>query len=83
MAAGVQPFTVRDEHYRLRVLAPDASVFLQSTSREGGVQPAGYTRTLGRGRIAALTPGHILSVWAHPEFQKLFTNALRWCLHEI
>jgi hypothetical protein len=25
-----------------------------------------------------MTPGHILSVWEHPSYQKLILNALDW-----
>lgn len=83
VARGVKNFSVRDEHYQLKLLCDDAKVFLQSSSESGGVQPAGYTRELGKGRICALSPGHILAVWEHPEFMKLFTNGLLWCLKEI
>ncbi len=83
VAAGVEDFTVRDEHYQLKVLAEDAKVFLQSSSTSGGVQPAGYTREVDKGRICALSPGHILSVWQHPMFMRLFTNGLQWVLREI
>jgi type 1 glutamine amidotransferase len=42
------------------------------------VQPAGWTRAEGAGRVCVLTPGHNLEVWLHPEFQKLLLNACRW-----
>jgi type 1 glutamine amidotransferase len=54
-----------------------ADVFLRSHSKHG-VQPAGWTRIEGEGRVCVLTPGHNLEVWRHPEFQKLLLNALRW-----
>lgn len=82
IAKGIENFTVRDEHYMMDLAADDACVFLESQSEKGGVQPAGYTRVLGNGRLCALTPGHILSVWTHPQFQRLLLNALRWCLKE-
>jgi type 1 glutamine amidotransferase len=77
LAAGVAPFTVRDEHYFMATHVAAADVFLQSHS-EYGVQPAGWTRTEGAGRVCVLTPGHNAEVWLHPEFQKLLSNALRW-----
>ena len=77
VTAGVGPFTVKDEHYFMQLDARDAEVFLHSHS-EHGVQPAGWSRTEGMGRICVLTPGHNLEVWLHPEFQKLLANALRW-----
>ena len=82
VACGVKAFTARDEHYMMDVTAPDAHVFLTSSSEKGGTQAAGYTREIGSGRLCALTPGHTLAVWEHPQFQKLLLNALAWCLKE-
>ncbi len=80
VAAGVRSFSVRDEHYRIDVTCGDARVFLKSESEQGGVQPAGYTREMGLGRLCALSPGHTLDVWLAPNFQRLLLNALKWCL---
>ncbi len=77
---GVEPFTIRDEHYEIRVTADDATLFLESESETGGIQTAGYVRNLGEGKICVLTPGHILSVWKHPMFKKLVMNAINWCI---
>ncbi|MDO5424088.1 MAG: ThuA domain-containing protein [Eubacteriales bacterium] len=77
-----ETFSVRDEHYRIEMLAEDAEVFLHSVSEAGGVQAAGYTRNIGKGRLCVLTPGHILAVWQNPEFGKMFRNAIKWCLGE-
>ena len=78
LAEGCFPFTLRDEHYFMTVDDPAVDVFLTSGS-EHGVQPAGWTRSVGSGRIAVLTPGHHLEVWLHPSFQALLRNTLRWC----
>lgn len=77
LTAGVQPFTEHDEHYLMVLDDPRADVFLHTRSAHG-VQPAGWTRTEGRGRVCVLTPGHNAQVWRHPSFQKLLLNALRW-----
>lgn len=82
VAHGVEPFASRDEHYMMDVTAEDISLFLTSSSEKGGTQPAGYTRLIGNGRLCALTPGHTLAVWEHPQFQRLVLNALAWCLKE-
>ena len=73
---------MRDEHYEIRMNREDADLLLQSVSATGGTQIAGYAFTRGEGRIAALTPGHILSVWKHPEFIRLLKNAMAWCVKE-
>jgi type 1 glutamine amidotransferase len=68
---------VFDEHYFMAMNDARADVFLNSLSKHG-VQPAGWTRAAGAGRVCVLTPGHNREVWQHPEFQKLLLNALRW-----
>jgi type 1 glutamine amidotransferase len=68
---------LRDEHYFMAMNDSRADIFLQSHS-EHGVQPAGWTRTHGAGRVCVLTPGHSEEVWLHPSFQKLLSNALHW-----
>ncbi len=73
-------FSVRDEHYKIELLAEDADIFLSSSSPEGGIEPAGYTRAMGKGRLCVLTPGHTLSVWENDYFQKILKNAIEWCL---
>ena len=77
LTAGVSPFTIPDEHYFVSLAVTDADVFLHSRS-EHGLQPAGWTRQEGRGRVCVLTPGHNVEVWLHPSFQVLLLNSLRW-----
>ncbi len=76
---GVEPFAEWDEHYELDHLAADREVFLETISENGGRQPAGYTRLLGKGRICVLTPGHTLPMLKNPHFRRLLSNALNWC----
>ncbi len=78
LAAGVDPFTVTDEHYMMILDDAQADVFATTTS-EHGEQPGGWTRRVGDGRVCVLTPGHNVDVWLHPNCQVLIANALRWC----
>jgi uncharacterized protein len=78
LAEGSAPFTPVDEHYHMDMDDAQAEVFLTTTS-EHGVQPGGWTRAEGAGRVCVLTPGHNLDVWLHPSYQALLRNALRWC----
>lgn len=78
LAKEIEPFTIEDEHYFVQMDDAGADVFLTTTSAHG-VQPGGWTRSEGRGRICVITPGHNLEVWLHPQFQALLKNALRWC----
>jgi type 1 glutamine amidotransferase len=76
--AGVTgPFTIHDEHYQMILDDPGVDVFLHSRSVHG-LQPAGWTRTEGTGRVCVLTPGHFPEVWLHLSFQRLLINALNW-----
>ena len=91
---GVDTFCEKDEHYKIEILANDIDILLASYSPPQGEEskyteepyfnapqaicPAGYVRTQGKGRICVLTPGHHLTVWFNPQFQRLLTNALNW-----
>jgi type 1 glutamine amidotransferase len=77
LTAGVNSFIERDEHYFMTLEDANADVFLHARSRHG-VQPAGWTRSEGDGRVCVLTPGHNVEVSLHPEFQKLLRNGLNW-----
>jgi len=92
---GVGMFCETDEHYRIEITAQDADVLIASYSPPQGeaeknqedpykntqaqICPAGYVRTQGKGRICALTPGHLLPVWLNPQYQRTIANALKWC----
>jgi type 1 glutamine amidotransferase len=76
-----EPFTVHDEHYFVQTYAGDLDVFLASRSTSG-VQPAGWTRRQGSGRVCVLTPGHNLDVFLHPTYQQTILRALHWCSGE-
>lgn len=73
----VEAFTETDEHYFMHFDDPSADVFLRSRS-EHGIQPAGWTREIGKGRVCMITPGHNLEVWLNPAFRRLLENALAW-----
>jgi uncharacterized protein len=81
LAAGLTPFTLKDEHYFMTMDDLEAPVFLTSAS-EHGAQSAGWVRRLGKGRVCVLTPGHNLPVWLHPTYQKAIRAAIHWCAGE-
>ena len=78
LTTGSSAFTLKDEHYHMDLDDAQADVFLAARS-EHGVQPGGWTRTDGAGRVCVLTPGHNLEVWLHPAYQTLILNGLQWC----
>ena len=77
LTTGVNSFSAQDEHYLMTLDDAQADVFLRMGSRHG-LQPAGWTRMEGGGRVCVLTPGHNVEVWLHSEFQKLLRNGLHW-----
>ena len=92
----VNSFTEDDEHYHLEILAHDIDIIMASYAPPQGsakrydenpyantpakINPCGYVRTQGKGRICVLTPGHHIEVWLNPNFQQALENALRWCV---
>ncbi|MBR6789602.1 MAG: ThuA domain-containing protein [Oscillospiraceae bacterium] len=76
---GVKEFGFRDEHYQITVEADDIVPLFDTVSESAGTQPGGYVRTLGKGRVCVLTPGHNCAVLRHPEYQKMLFNAILWC----
>ena len=78
LSAGVEPFTLKDEHYFVALDDPRVDIFA-TTRSEHGEQPGAWRRMEGAGRVAVLTPGHNLDVWLNPSFQTMLLNALRWC----
>jgi len=96
---GVGIFCEVDEHYHLDILADDVDILAAGYAVTQGdpakyetepyfnapahIAPSVLVRTQGKGRCCVLTPGHSLTVWLNPEFQKLLENALRWCAGEI
>ena len=78
LTVGSTPFALIDEHYMMELDDAQAGVFVTTRSAHG-VQPGGWTRPEGDGRVCVLTPGHNVEVWLHPSYQRLIHNALRWC----
>jgi len=78
LTAASAPFTLTDEHYMMEMNDENVDLFLHTESQHGR-QPAGWTRTEGKGRVCVLTPGHNLDVWRHPSYRSLLRNALAWC----
>lgn len=77
--SGVESFTERDEHYQIGDLAQDIDVFLETESKPGGTQVAGYSRSIGEGRLCVITPGHTLAMLENKNFRRLLENAIEWC----
>jgi type 1 glutamine amidotransferase len=77
---GLNDFHIRDEHYQIDLHDNGYTELFRTLSPDGGEQVGGYAKQLGEGRFCALTPGHCVDVFYHPEYRRLLTAALRWCL---
>jgi hypothetical protein len=78
LTAGMgRSFVLHDEQYQMIMDDTAADMFLHTRS-EHGLQPAGWRREEGAGRVCVLTPGHFAEVWLQPDFRRLLTNALQW-----
>ena len=71
-----EDFTEYDEHYQIKIAADDVQIFLETSSVPGETCPAGYVRTVGKGKVIVLTPGHTSEVWENENFQRIIKNIL-------
>jgi len=72
-------FRVFDEHYFMNMEDENVDVFMNTISMSGK-QPGGWTKSVGKGRICVLTPGHNLKVWLNEDFQNILKSCLNWCV---
>jgi len=64
-------FTELDEHYFMAIDNIDnINIFLTSSSVHGE-QSAGWYKSVGKGKVIVLTPGHNLNVWLNPIFKEI------------
>ncbi len=77
MTADVDSFHYTDEHYFIETHRDDLDIFLYSES-EHGIQPAGWRREHGSGKVAVLTAGHNLEVWQCFNNRTLTENIINW-----
>ncbi|GAA2057469.1 hypothetical protein GCM10009820_18760 [Leifsonia soli] len=76
VTAGVEPFELEHEHYRLAV-QPGVEV-LAWRDAPYGREPLVTVHAYGRGRVCYLQFGHDLRAWGSTEVRRLVTNAARW-----
>jgi hypothetical protein len=91
IAKGVKDFVVTDEQHYMEYDGDKKNIFLESVNEEGlthrhqgkdwgTTAPAGWAYDYGKGRIAYLSPGHMLVVLWNPEYIKLQQNAVKWLM---
>lgn len=76
VTAGVEPFDVSHEHYRLEVRPGVDVLAWRDTSY--GREPLVTAHAYGRGRVCYLQFGHDLRAWATTGVRALVANAASW-----
>lgn len=86
---GVKDFIVTDEQHYMTYDKDPKHIFLETVNEEGldynkqgPKAPGGWAYDYGKGRVAYLSPGHLLMVLWNPEYIKLQQNAVRWLLRQ-
>ncbi|MBQ1256254.1 MAG: ThuA domain-containing protein [Clostridia bacterium] len=78
IAGGLENFTLsQDEHYFIERTEQEGDVVMESVSH-AGTQPACIARTVGKGRVCVLTPGHNLLVFRNEGFRKALVSCIEW-----
>jgi len=86
---GVKDFIITDEQHYMTYDKDPKFLFLQTVNEEGltyqtygATAPGGWSYDYGKGRVAYLSPGHMLSDLWNPEYIKLQQNAARWIMRK-
>jgi type 1 glutamine amidotransferase len=87
IVAGVNDFSIHDElYYDIRITSDmDLQVHAQSKWQDRNlpmVMTAEGGRIAGAGKTAYLANGHDMQSFQNPAMQKLWMNAVKWCLAE-
>jgi type 1 glutamine amidotransferase len=76
IARGMRNFRIRDELYMSKAF-DQFRTFLTGSWKDT-MQPLGYTKSEGNGRVAYLANGHDTVAMSSREFQQLLVRAVRW-----
>lgn len=76
ITAGIEPFEIVDESYRIP--SPEGSTPVLTTEHENSMPVVGWTHERGKARVFVLQLGHDNQAWANPSFRAVLGNGLRW-----
>ncbi|MGW1208107.1 ThuA domain-containing protein [Streptomyces sp. NPDC002499] len=76
LTAGIDPFEVTHEHYRLAT-RPDVRVVAWRETGDG-TEPLVHIRRFGAGRVVYVQLGHDMRIWGEPGMRRLVRRAARW-----
>ena len=77
---GVTSFFTADEQHTPPCDEKRVHVLLRNRSDQGKTAAAGWVREIGTGRLCHLANGHTREALLYPMYQRLLSNAIRWCL---
>jgi len=86
---GVNDFIVTDEQHYMEY-QKDPKYLLAESVNEDGLEygehgakaPAAWAYDYGKGRVAYLAPGHLITAMWNPEYEKMQRNAMKWLLRQ-
>lgn len=76
---GCGGFALTEEPYQFEMTDDGKEVFLVYVYR-GTEYAAGWSKTVGKGRLVFLTPGHTPEIFDCPEYAALIRKSMQWCL---
>jgi uncharacterized protein len=76
LTAGLVPFEINHEHYRVETTADTHVVAWRQTP--AGREPVAHVRAHGLGRVCYLQLGHDMRAWDDPPVRQLVIRAARW-----
>ncbi len=79
---GVEDFSVADEQHTPPYDEKRVHLLLRNRSDNGETAAAGWAYEPGKGRLCHLANGHTRESLAHPMYQRLMQNAVRWLLEK-
>lgn len=77
---GIESFSIKDELYFVHREPEESTLLAVSRCESYGSSSACWCRKQGKGRVAALTPGHLPETQANPHLIKLLSNGMNWVM---
>lgn len=80
---GIETFTIKDELYFVHREPKRSTLLAVSSSESYGSSSACWCREQEKGRVAALTPGHLPETQANPQLIRLLSNSMNWVMDKV
>jgi type 1 glutamine amidotransferase len=78
LSAGVEPFIISDEEYKVEMDDSVTKVFMESYSEKNGRSVQGWTHEYGKGKVVVFIPGHDKTSLEHPMVDLCIANIIKW-----